>query len=152
MHEATTEGDALSRATADVLEKMFFTGVADESDGIPPAGPQIVVRVTFDGERRGVLMLGVSRSAAQTLAADFLGSEGGEDLGDYQVREVVCELTNMICGDTLSALENGSLRLSSPEVLSAEEFNPPPDANSRIFDLGIGSLAVALAFSDGDHV
>jgi CheY-specific phosphatase CheX len=151
MHEATTE-EALSRATADVLEKMFFTGIADESDAISPAGPQIVVRVTFDGERRGVLMLGVSRAAAQTLAADFLGAEGGEGLGDYQVREVVCELTNMICGDTLSALEKGSLRLSCPEILSMEDFDPPPDANSRIFDLGIGSLAVALAFCDGDHV
>jgi hypothetical protein len=58
----------------------------------------------------------------------------------------------MICGDTLSALEKGSLRLSCPEVLSVEEFDPPPDANSRIFDLGTGSLTVALAFCDGDHV
>ena len=145
MHKAETE-QALSRATADVLEKMFFTGVADESAAIPPAGSQIVVRLTFDGERRGVLTLGVSRRAAQTLAADFLGTDNEDGPDEIQVNEVVRELANMICGDALSALEKSALHLSMPEIVPAADFVLPEGSRHRSFDLGDGALTVGLVF------
>ena len=141
---------ALSRATADVLEQMFFTGVAAESAGFQNIGPRIAVRLAFAGERPGVLALSISSGAARTLAADFLGtdSEDGPDAG--QVNEVVQELANMICGDALSTLAQGALGLSPPEIVPAADFVPAAGGSHRSFDLGNGTLMVALAFADGE--
>jgi CheY-specific phosphatase CheX len=139
--------EAISRATADVLEKMFFTGFAAESDGIEDDGPRIAVRLAFDGERRGVLALGISKKSARTLAVDFLGTEDGPE--EAEVNEVVLELANMICGDALSALERGALRLSAPRIVPAADFVMPEHSSHRSFDLGDGALTVGLLFEDG---
>jgi len=142
---------AISRATEDVLEKMFFTGFAAESDEIEDAGPRITVRQAFNGERRGLLSLGISKNSARTLAADFLGTdtEGGPD--ETQVNEVVRELANMICGDALSTLEKIPLRLSVPEILPLADFILPERSSYRSFDLGDGSLTVGLVFHQGTN-
>jgi CheY-specific phosphatase CheX len=149
MREISIE-HAISRATADVLEKMFFTGFATESDGIEDAGPRTTVCLAFDGERRGMLGLSISRDSARTLAADFLGTEtDGPD--ETQVNEVVRELANMICGDALSALEKTALRLSPPEILPSVDFVLPESASHRSFDLGDGVLTVGLVFKEEAH-
>ena len=91
---------AISRATEDVLEKMFFTRLCwPNRDEIEDAGPRITVRLAFDGERRGLLALGISKNSARTLAADFLGTDTEDGPDETQVNEVVRELANMICGD-----------------------------------------------------
>jgi len=141
---------AISQATADVLEKMFFTGFTAESDAIEDQGPRIAVRLDFDGERRGLLALAISTQCARTLAADFLGTEGEENPDESQVNEVVRELANMICGDALSALEKSALRLSAPEIVPANSVLPE-GARQLSFDLGDGCLTVGLAFQGGSH-
>jgi CheY-specific phosphatase CheX len=141
---------AISRATADVLEKMFFTGFANESDGSEDAGPRTTVYLVFEGERRGMLGLSISRDSARTLAADFLGTET-EGPDESQVNEVVRELANMICGDALSALDKCALRLSQPEILPAFDFVFPKGASQRAFDLGDGVLTVGLFFQGEAH-
>jgi CheY-specific phosphatase CheX len=142
----------LSRATANVLEKMFFTGFVDESAALRDVDARVAVRLAFDGDRRGELMLTVSTSAASVLTADFLGIESGEEPAQDQVSEVISQLANMICGDTLSALERGALHLSKPELLPSGGFVPLPGASLRSFDLGNGMLTVALTFLDGPGV
>ena len=141
---------AISQATTDVLGKMFFTGFTSESDAIAKPDPRIAVRVGFDGERRGQLVLHISTSCARTLAADFLGTEGDDGPDEVQVNEVVRELANMICGDALSALERGALRLAAPEILPSD-FALPAVTSQRSFELGEGSLTVGLAFEGGGH-
>jgi len=150
MPDASME-QVLVRATADVLEKMFFTGFAADLDGMPEAGAQIAVTLAFDGELRGRLTLAISAGAARTLAADFLGvdADDGAEPDAAQVNEVVCELANMICGDTLSAVEKGTLRLSVPAIVPACDFVPPASGCRRSFDLGSGWLTVALALEEG---
>ena len=140
---------AISRATADVLEKMFFTGFAAESEWIEDSGPRIAVRLAFDGERQGFLNLVISSDSARILAADFLGTDTADGADEMQVNEVVRELANMICGDALSTLEKRPLRLSAPEILRAAEFALPEGSAHRSFDLNGGTLAVGLAFQGG---
>lgn len=151
MRDASME-QALSRAAADVLEKMFFTELAGESDEVAGSGPQIVVRVPFQGARRGALILRIASPAARTLAGDFLGREAGSATSDEQVEEVVRELANMICGDTLSQVERSGLKLGAPRVLKDTAWTVPAGATRRSFDLGQGLLTVAIALegaSDG---
>ena len=150
MSEISTE-QAISRATADVLEKMFFTGFADESDASEDRSPRITVRLAFDGERRGSLALAISKNSARTLAADFLGTDTEDGPDECQVNEVVRELANMICGDALSALERGALRLSVPEIVPTADFVLPQVSSCRSFDLGDGTLTVGLVFEGGAH-
>jgi CheY-specific phosphatase CheX len=140
---------AISQATADVLEKMFFTGFAAESDGIEDAGPRITVRLAFDGEGQGLLVLGISKNSARTLAADFLGTDTEDGPGEAQVNEVVRELANMICGDALSALEKSALCLSVPEIVPPADSVLPEGSIHRSFDLGNGALTVGLFFRGG---
>src|SRR5580698_7386137 len=97
---------ALRESTVEVLEKMFFIsdvgGPVPESDS---AAPEIAARLTFDGSLPGWLALRMSKMAARSIAADFLGEEV-ETLTDRQEKEMVCELANMICGSVLSRAEN----------------------------------------------
>jgi CheY-specific phosphatase CheX len=141
---------ALSRAAGDVLEQMFFAGIVEELSTDQIAEPAIAVRMAFDGERRGVLALRISTGAARTLACDFLGEEA-DGLEEVQVHEVVKELTNMICGDALSALERTALRLAAPALVPAAEFGVPGTGTYRSFNLGNGGLTVALTFLEDTH-
>jgi CheY-specific phosphatase CheX len=121
---------------------------------LPPdqdPGASIAVRMAFDGERRGILTLRISTTAARTLAADFLGVDTEDGPGDAQVHEVVLELANMICGDALSALEKSPLHLSAPRIVPAADFVLPAAGNYRSFDLGNGGLTVGLTFLEDAH-
>jgi CheY-specific phosphatase CheX len=144
-----TIGQVLSRAAAEVLERMFFTGFVAESEAFSCDGPRIAVTVDFDGERRGTLALAISAASAHGLAADFLGLE--EEPDEAQVNGVVRELANMICGGALSAVESGALRLAPPRIVPDSEVGWRAGRHCRSFDLGNGSLTVALVFQGGDN-
>jgi hypothetical protein len=146
---------ALSRAAGDVLEKMFFAGFEEGLCFGGNDGPFIAVRMSFDGERQGILTLRISAAAAGTLAADFLGvdPEDESDSGPQgsRVLEVVRELANMICGDVLSTLERMPLRLSPPEIVPAADLILPEGGSCRSFKLENGTLTVGLTFLEADH-
>lgn len=112
----------LRQSVEEVLEKMFFIRSLGEPAGEHrPAGNGLMAQVTFDGEPSGSLSLRVTRDAARSISADFLGSDEGE-LTQQQVGEVVCELANMICGSVLSRVEStATFRLASPQFAEAED-------------------------------
>jgi CheY-specific phosphatase CheX len=139
---------ALSRATGDVLEQMFFAGCLGELPADQIGDPAMAVSMAFDGERQGVLALRISTAAARTLAADFLGVDAGDGPDEAQVQEVVKELANMICGHALSALERNPLRLAAPRLVPARDFVLPEPGGHCSFDLGNGGLTVALTFRE----
>jgi hypothetical protein len=141
----------LSRATEDVLEKMFFAGCTEAPTGSFHDDPTIAVRMAFDGERRGELALRISSIAARTLAADFLGADTEDGPGEAQVEEVVRELANMICGDALSGLEREPLHLAVPQIIPSSDFAVPATGSFRSFDLGEGALTVVLTFLEDDR-
>jgi len=99
---------------------FFIRSLGDAGEEPRFSGNELTARVTFDGEPPGSLTLRVSRDAARSISADFLGAEEGE-LTEQQVGEVICELANMICGSVLSRVESAAtFRLASPR-LGAEE-------------------------------
>src|SRR5579872_3956525 len=112
---------ALSQAAADVLETMFFTNLAEE--GVPApllTEPSLSARLSFRGDRFGCLGLRVPLETAREIAGNFLGLEGPE-LTEARVGEVICELSNMVCGSLLGRLErNGLFALARPELQSGD--------------------------------
>ncbi|MDR3698572.1 MAG: chemotaxis protein CheX [Candidatus Sulfopaludibacter sp.] len=140
----------LQQSVEDVLEKMFFIRSLDdalEEPGLPEG--DVKAHLTFDGEPSGFLTLRVTREAARSISADFLGAEEG-DLNEQQVGEVVCELANMICGSVLSRFESAvTFRLAQPELGEGDEHAEPASGTAGLralhcVEIGGGNLTVAI--------
>ncbi len=145
----SAEAGALSAATRDVLETMFFTEVFGESAGPGPAPVGgLEARLHFEGQRSGDFRIAIAPGPARTIAANFLGAEDEAGVPESQVSDVACELANMICGSVLSRLAaDVAFDLSHPEVTpAADEDSGWPDGTARTFDLENGSLRAAIRF------
>lgn len=127
----------LADAAAEVLETMFFTEVL--GDGVAETAG-LAARVEFRGTSSGTLGVGISPSAARTLACAFLGSE---EATCQQAEEVLGELANMICGDVSCRLwPESHLELLHPEPVVYAEVMA---ATAHVcLDLGDGALALGL--------
>jgi CheY-specific phosphatase CheX len=140
---------ALESAVEQVLETMCFTSVVASSEGGDWSEgrftPEIAAELQFEGDPRGGFRLGVSKKLARALGAGFLGLEEAEP-SDSQAGDVVCELANMICGSTLSRLEDkATFRITHPELISQERGASCGGGGvNRWFDLGEGILTVSL--------
>jgi hypothetical protein len=134
--------DLLINASAsEVLETMFFTGVLGETENLP-ANP-ITARLNFRGTPSGSFGLSLSQDSSRQIAAGFL-AEDEREISQAQVDEVVCELTNMLCGSLLSRIESeAAFELSHPELA------PIPDnpEYSRNFEIENGTLGVWLTLA-----
>ncbi len=87
---------------------------------------QIRVEISFEGDKRGRLSIGLPEPCARIMAASFEGIPDADAVGEASVAYVVLELANMICGATLTRLQgDGMFRLGSPEI-SSPELNLQP--------------------------
>jgi hypothetical protein len=109
----------------------------------------VIARLTFEGDPPGCFTLRVTKSAACSIAADFLGAEESE-LSEREVSDVICELANMICGSVLSRVEsNTTFRLASPRVLQedapAAAIGPPvPGSAVHVVEISGGVLVASI--------
>jgi CheY-specific phosphatase CheX len=132
----------LEQSVEDVLEKMFFIRSLGEGlDAAHPTSDAVTVLVDFDGAATGSLLLRVTRDAARSISADFLGTEDNELTGQ-QVGEVICELGNMICGSVVSRVDSsGAFRISPPRQIADDQFRAK--AAERHCDTAWHSMEVA---------
>jgi CheY-specific phosphatase CheX len=136
--------EALFAAAADVLETMFFSPVMGEATPDPScAEPSLMACLKFSGGRSGSFTIRVSAGAAATIAANFLGEEtGAPEPG--QVRDVVCEMANMICGSVLSRLDREAhFDLQHPELVEACS-EPTLGSVCSLFEIEGGKVALCL--------
>ena len=123
----------LEEAAAEVLETMFFTGLSDEEEAVQPrlAEPLVCTRVVFRGAPSGRLGIRVSADTGRQIAANFLGLDASE-VCDARMEEVLCELSNMVCGSVLSRIEKDFVfELQHPEIEPAEAGGPRGDQAIR---------------------
>ncbi len=142
-------GEALIRATLDVLETMFFTSIENCEEGSPQwqTGP-LGMRLTFAGPLEGELRLCLDRSAAAALASTLSCLEP-EEVGSEQSEQAAGELANMICGCLLSHLEpDANITLGCPGPAGTD---PLEGAIERWFQLPEGALAIAFRFDCPDR-
>lgn len=137
----------LSTTVDSVLETMFFaivSGPAEPQDN----GAVLQSRVSFRGRPSGTLGMCISEPAARLLAGSFLG-EDEQALTGSQTGQVVCEMTNMLCGSLLSKLESEeSFDLGTPELMpSRNEMigdSDVPCVARQSFEIDGGILTVSL--------
>lgn len=102
-------------SASEVLETMFFTGIAEE-EMEEDAASLICAELTFHGSPSGRFGVRVPPRTARLIAASFLGLDESE-VTDKQMGDVICELTNMFCGSVLSRVEEGArFELMHPEI------------------------------------
>src|SRR5579863_4966259 len=135
--------ETIQQVATEVLETMFFTEaepVACEHGWLASA---TCACIRFEGSHRGEMLLGVSPEAADPIAASFLGLDPME-LTEAQRGQVIQELSNILCGATLSRLwPESKLALSSPELTSGREW-PAEGLLHRCFVIPEGMLGISI--------
>lgn len=136
-------------SASEVLETMFFTGVA-EDDIQEDTALLLCAELTFHGSPSGRFGVRVPSTTARLIAASFLGLDESE-LEGRQVADVVCELTNMFCGSVLSRVEAGArFELMHPEITpEPEDWRQLPNAIGCT--LGIEEGTVTLWMTMGEN-
>ena len=143
-------GDILVEAAGRILERMFFTLVdqaVDQADTAPPeAQPQtssdssLAAEIAFRGTLSGRLRLVATALGARELAVSFMGAADPAELTSGQISEVLQELSNMVCGSTLSRLAPRVVfDLESPEPLPPGRTQEPPNRPTLARRLKTGS-------------
>lgn len=135
--------EVLGQVTEEVLEHMFFSGVAGEPE-TPACGDRLCATVTFTGSSHGELGISMPASTAATLAAAFLGSE--DEAVESQVRAVAGEIANVVCGVVLARMNpDGQFSISSPAVMIGDDTEAVGNmAVRRHFEIIEGDLSVGL--------
>ena len=147
MHPSRLETIFLD-AAGEVLESMFFTCVG--SCGALQADEELLsAELSFDGRAAGRFGIRLPLQSGRIIAANFLGMEA---VSDAQAAEVICELTNMLCGSVLSRIEeNARFELRHPQVDPENtDWRIREHAIGYTFGTGEGTLTMWIAFSQPD--
>ena len=115
----------MESAVAEVLESMcFISSEGEAADEINDRPDWIRGELEFLGMPGGTFGIAVPPSTAAVMAANFLG-EDEADLSEKQTVEVVCELTNMVCGTLLAQIDSKqAFTLSPPRHVSPDAESP----------------------------
>ena len=136
----------LAQAAEEVLETMFFVSVTDEPVEEAEPGERLFVELRFQGTPPGVFRLALGWPTAQVVAGGFMGAEQDDDLSPAQVKGVICELANVICGNAVSRLESdSSFDLQAPiEIPAPGSGEALGEAHCRLL-LDCGALDLWLS-------
>jgi len=136
-------GETAERVAAETLEAMFFTEAEPSECEHTWLGAAPSARIRFEGSHTGEMLLAVSTGAVDPIAASFLGLEAA-DLTDDQRRQVIQELSNILCGAMLSRLwPESALALATPESTAWQEWTAPGTLH-RCFQIPEGMLAISI--------
>ncbi len=137
--------EALAAAVEQVLDTMFFMTIVSHSENPPETALPLCACLEFRGEPSGSFGVNLSESAARVITSNFLGDEP-DTVSEAQIREVVCELCNMICGAVLTRVHRDNLfELTSPELQNPERaLAAAAQATSRTFDVEDGLIQIYI--------
>ena len=135
-------------SASEVLETMFFTGVAEENTEQEGDSP-ISAELTFHGKPSGRFGVRMPSATGRLIAASFLGLDESE-VAEQQVTDVVGELTNMFCGSVLSRIEAGArFELMHPEIDSANRnWRTLPNTVGYTFAIEEGTVTLWMALEE----
>jgi|SRR5450756_599219 len=107
--------DVLQEAAIGVLETMFFAEASSAGEDTATHSDAVACLLESTGFETGEFTIAIDREALQILCCAFYGDE--DDPSSTQQQEMICELTNMIAGSTLSSYApTHYCKLSSPTV------------------------------------
>lgn len=142
-YAAAAQRQACLEATLEVLDAMFFEMPEDDPPGdAPPPPPSLHAAAVFSGSSQGQFQACVEPLVLRRLAASFLGREDERTVTLEEKQLVLCELTNMLCGNTLSRLApEGRFRIEQPRITGDSGDGSAPWISVL---LESGTLAVRL--------
>lgn len=107
----------LAEALTEVLETSAFVTVSPWTDDDRFSDDVWEARVSYRGQARGEMRLWIDAMQARDIAANLLALDGPDAADAEQLRDVVGEVANMVCGAALLRLHPHSLiDLDAPEV------------------------------------
>jgi CheY-specific phosphatase CheX len=149
--------NVLAHSAEEVLETMFFTQVVGRRplhEEATQEKPFLAVRLCFLGggdssaQPGGHLDIEVSREGAQWIASSFLAADDGS-VPQHRVADVICELTNVVCGNVMSNIASESgFSMLSPEVIRGSTIEWPHAVRyEESFQLERGWLTLRLGLA-----
>jgi len=137
----------LAPAVNDVLETMFFSEALGPSEHQSSVS-DLEAQVAFLGETSGHVGVRISEPSARYLAASFLG-EFEDSLSETQIAQVVCELTNMLCGCIVSKIASQGCFALEPPCLCPTQTDRTTNISAiqQSFAIEQGTLTVSLCMS-----
>jgi chemotaxis protein CheX len=112
--------DVLLEAARDVFETMAFMALEEKPQEIAWQEEDCLLgSVTFKGNLEGCLSICCGIPCARAIAANMLGMESQEGLGETDVQDAVGELVDMLIGSVKSRIQDhvGTLDVSIPSVV-----------------------------------
>ena len=129
----------LDEVMAEVLATMFFADCEPAPCNHAWLASAFTAQLGFAGRHVGETLVSVSSPAAQSIASGFLGLDPRET-NEADCRQVVLELSNILCGAILSRLwPDSKLMLSAPGPATWE--SGLEGSAHRCFNTPEGSLA-----------
>lgn len=130
--------DAMLAASSNVLETMFFAEGTPILDGETALANALACALDYRGAVTGSFHVVVDRAALSVLCSGFYGEDG--EIPESQMQELLCELTNMLAGSTLSRYApEHSCTLSCPLLCDVE-----PEAKFVHSDESVTHLNLAI--------
>lgn len=137
-----------------VFETMFFTSVglseSGEEQKYPVSTFPSLLRgeIGFQGKETGSLRIYLPQRLALKMADNFLGTEGAS-MPLVELKDMVGELCNMICGNFLSYLDRHSVWSMNPpdsEIVPYERVEREvQDSSATVFTLWVEGYEVKIA-------
>ncbi len=117
--------DVVLDSAREVFETMVFMALAESSGNAPPIEEMALLgSITFKGSLEGCLTICCDLTCARTIAANMLGMDAGEELGEPDICDAIGELANMVMGTVKSKIQNdvGTIEVSIPSVVRGREL------------------------------
>ncbi len=133
----------METAVGEVLESMCFLSTVGQRSGEPGGEDWIACRLNFVGDPNGGFGVRAPEATSRLIAANFLGEEE-QDLSSEQVIEVMCEISNIMCGAIL-----GQLNPKRTFSLSSPVRDPRMSAPQLGADLGVDRVCRTYALDEG---
>ena len=135
---------ALYKAAILTFEELgFMFPVASPEATEITSEKSINITVNFNGEFSGKIILTVENQVLPELAFNMLGDETEAD--EEMLLDVVSEVTNVICGNTLPLIAGSEavFDLDAPAKIEKEDFQDAPKAIAHL-DLEEGRADIRL--------
>lgn len=123
MVTTVTLKDALIDSAKEVFETMVFMALA-ESDPVDLSGVTLLGSITFKGDMEGCLGICCDEACARTIAANMLGLDPDEGIGEEDVSDAMGEIANMVMGALKARIQDevGTIEVSIPSVVQGREL------------------------------
>lgn len=130
--------DVLLDSAKEVFETMVFMALTESQEHGPAMEEtSLLGSITFKGSLEGCLAISCGMTCARTIAANMLGMDTSEGLGETDVCDAIGELANMVMGTVKSRIQNdvGTIEVSIPSVVHGRELRNSLGERTRVVTL-----------------